>query len=374
MAQSIVLLVSSMESGGAERAAASLANAWAARGDSVQLVVTFSGRGKCFYALEPRVELVFLADQVARSDRTLIGKAARLLALRRLLARRRPNVVVSFLTNVNIAAIIASAGLGVPVIVSERSYPPADIRRRGQPSLRRLTYPFANCVVMLTHEGLSWLNTAIPRAKGCVIPNAISYPLLPSEPVVPPSDHIAEDRRLLLAVGRLDEGKQFGILVRAFAALASEHARWDLAIIGDGPLKQELKHEVLRRGLDSRIMLPGRAGNIADWYARADLYVMTSRYEGFPNTLAEAMAYGRAAISYDCNTGPRDIIRAETDGLLVQPVGDEYALLSALNRLMANDDERARMGKRASEVRERYSIQRVVSIWDRLFEEVRGVA
>ena len=109
MPRKILLLVSAMDSGGAERVAANLANAWVERGDKVILVVTYSGRGECFYALSEGVELCYLADLVAHSDRkSPLRQIKRLLGLRRLIKTTQPDVVLSFLTNVNIAALIAS--------------------------------------------------------------------------------------------------------------------------------------------------------------------------------------------------------------------------------------------------------------------------
>jgi glycosyltransferase involved in cell wall biosynthesis len=124
-------------------------------------------------------------------------------------------------------------------------------------------------------------------------------------------------------------------------------------------------------GLTGRIMLPGRAGNTSDWYRRADLYVMSSHYEGFPNALCEAMAHGCAAVSFDCDTGPRDIIRHGENGLLVSPVGDSQALSSALDELMGNDKLRHRMSKKALDVRQRYSMECILLKWDELFNAVR---
>ncbi len=111
------------------------------------------------------------------------------------------------------------------------------------------------------------------------------------------------------------------------------------------------------------------AGNVGDWYQRADLYVMSSRFEGFPNTLVESMAHECAAVSYDCDTGPRDIIRHGVDGLLVSPVGDVPALAEALHQLMQDDEVRQRMRQRAIEIRERYSLKAILTLWDKLFNE-----
>ncbi len=140
----ILMLVSSMHAGGAERVAATLVNAWAERGDSVILTPTYSSKGNCFYPLSDKVELAWLADLAG--TRASGAKAAfkRLLALRKHIRDSKPDVVVSFLTNVNVAAILASLGLKVPLIVCERTNPVAEtttgtVWRK----LRRILYPRA---------------------------------------------------------------------------------------------------------------------------------------------------------------------------------------------------------------------------------------
>jgi glycosyltransferase involved in cell wall biosynthesis len=372
MSRKIIFLVSSMNSGGAERVAANLVNAWLERGDDVTLVITYSGQGECFYQLAEKVELIYLADYSGVVGRGVMAYWIRFRALRRLIRQKNPNVVLSFLSNVNIAAILCSLGLGCQVIVSERSYPPKRAIGRMSAWLRRLTYPLAYQVVLLSSEGLVWLHECIPRAKGVVIPNPVTFPLANAEPRLNPDTYIKSHRKLLLAVGRLDEGKQFDRLLAAFSVLANRYPLWDLIILGEGVECGPLLADVERLGLVDRALLPGRVGNLGDWYTRADLYVMSSRFEGFPNTLAEAMAHGCAAISYDCDTGPRDIIHHEIDGLLVRPVGDVQALSQALDRLMGNDAERVRMAQLATKVRDRYSMSSILSKWDALFDVVEN--
>jgi GalNAc-alpha-(1->4)-GalNAc-alpha-(1->3)-diNAcBac-PP-undecaprenol alpha-1,4-N-acetyl-D-galactosaminyltransferase len=369
MAQNIVLLVSNMSSGGAERVAANLVNAWSARGDAVTLVVTFSGRGECFYALSNRVRLIYLSDLAECAGRGFRAYWVRFWALRRLIRHLNPNVVVSFLSNVNIAALLATRGLECRVVVSERTYPPTMPIGLLRSVLRRFTYSWAFKVVMLSGEGVRWMETHIPRAKTVVIPNPVPYPLPRGEPELRPEQFVPSERCLLLAVGRLDEGKQFDLLLESFAALAPRHLCWDLAILGEGPERARLARQIAGHGLARRVILPGRVGNVGDWYGRADLFVMSSRFEGFPNTLAEAMAHGCPTVSYDCDTGPRDIIRHELDGLLVRPVGDVSALTEALDRVMGNRGEREAMAGRATSVRERYSMERILGLWDRVFRE-----
>jgi glycosyltransferase involved in cell wall biosynthesis len=295
---------------------------------------------------------------------------ARLHALRRLIRKKNPDVTLSFLTNVNVAALIASYGLECRVIVSERSYPP--LNRVGWPLdwLRLKMYPLAFRVVMLTSKGVNWLESRIPSARGVVIPNPVAFPLPDSEPWLLPASHVPAEHSLLLAVGMLYAGKQFDQLLAAFSMLVKKYPKWDLVILGEGPERRALEGQIDRLNLQGKAHLPGRSGNLSDWYIRAELYVMSSRFEGFPNSLLEAMAHGRAAVSYDCDTGPRDIIRHGIDGLLVAPVGDVPSLARALDRLMGNTAERIQMGERASEVLERYSIQNVLAIWDKVFVEM----
>jgi GalNAc-alpha-(1->4)-GalNAc-alpha-(1->3)-diNAcBac-PP-undecaprenol alpha-1,4-N-acetyl-D-galactosaminyltransferase len=368
MSRKILFLVSSMNSGGAERVAASLVNAWSARGDSVTLVITFSGRGECFYPVFDNVKVIHLADLAGCTGRNPSAYWIRLRTLRKFIRLSHPDVVVSFLSNVNIAAILACRSSGCRVIVSERIHPPMMSVGWLWGILRRFTYPLALRVVMLSTEGLHWLETQIPRAKGAVIPNPVLFPLPSSAPVLSVERFIIPERRLLLAVGRLDVQKGFADLLQSFGALAPRYLSWDLVILGEGPERPRLMQQLAALGIQQRVLLPGRAGNIGDWYDRADLYVMSSHFEGFPNTLAEAMAYGRAAVSYDCDTGPRDIIRHDQSGLLVTPVGDVPALTRALERLMGDDAERKRIAALAIEVRERYSMSRILELWDNLFD------
>jgi GalNAc-alpha-(1->4)-GalNAc-alpha-(1->3)-diNAcBac-PP-undecaprenol alpha-1,4-N-acetyl-D-galactosaminyltransferase len=370
MPRTIILAVSSMNTGGAERVAAHLANAWADRGDIVMLLATYSGRGGCAYPLHPNVNFRFLADEVGGAGGGAVNVLRRLIALRRLVRSRNPDVVVSFLTTVNILTIVATLGLDCPVIVAEHSYPPSQPMTAAARRLRRWLYPYAARVSVLTQEGLTWMSGNIPAARSTVIPNPSPFPLIASAPTVNPASIIAGQRHLLLGAGRLDAGKQLSHLIEAFSRLAPRLMTWDLVVLGEGPERQALEDQVASLGLQNRVMLPGRAGNMGDWYERADLFALTSRFEGFPLVIAEALSYGCPVVSYDCNTGPRDIIKEGINGLLVRPVNDIDALVSALARLMTDDELRQSFGAAATATRQRYSLERILALWDALFDEV----
>ncbi|MEX0383601.1 glycosyltransferase family 4 protein [Spiribacter pallidus] len=360
----ILFLVSSMQGGGAERVAALLCNHWVAEGHRVTLMPTFSGRGECLYPLDERVRLDFLADRVGSRRRSMLNKLRRFKALRRAIREIQPEVIVSFLTDVNVAAVLAAWGLKVPVVVSERTYPRALPLRRALEALRRWVYPKATNVVVQTERGRSWLEKCCPRAQGQVIPNPVFYPLPAGEPRLEPSRIIPPPAKVTLAVGRLGEEKGFANLIQAFSELAGDRPDWHLVILGEGEERRRLEAQRDGLGLAKRVHLPGRAGNPGDWYALADVYVMSSRFEGFPNTLIEAMAHGVAVVSFDCATGPAEIIREGVDGYLVPPEQGAEGLSRGVAALMDDELTRKAMGHAATDVRERFSSERVMAAWD----------
>lgn len=368
-AKNILFLVSSMQGGGAERVAALLCNRWVEQGHEVTLMPTFSGRGDCVYPIDEGVRLDFLADYVDNKSRSILNKLQRYLALRRVIRITQPDVILSFLPHVNVAAILAAWGMGVPVVVAERTFPPAMSIGRVLEVLRRFTYSRATTVVVQTQRALAWLDDCCPRANGRVIPNPVVYPLPVGTPILAPTSLIAEIRCVVLAVGRLSEEKGFDQLLSAFETLATPFPKWDLVILGEGPERELLESTLERLGLSDRVYLPGRVGNPGDWYARADLYVMSSSFEGFPNTLVEAMAHGLPAISFDCKTGPADIIRKEVDGYLIHPDEGATGLANAMGSLMEDENKRRCMGQEAILVRERFAGEKVMAAWD----EVLGI-
>jgi glycosyltransferase involved in cell wall biosynthesis len=360
----ILFLVSSMQGGGAERVAALLSNHWAAHGHEVVLMPTFSGRGACLYELDERVRLDYLADRVGKRGRSVVNQLRRFVALRKAMREIAPDTILSFLPHVNVAAIQAAAGLGVPVVVSERIHPPAMPLDRGLETMRRLMYARAAAVVVQTQRSIEWLVECCPRARGRVIANPVVYPLPVGEPEIDPGAVVDGSRRAAMALGRLDSQKGFDLLLPAFASVAERHPEWDLVILGEGPERERLEAQREGLGLAGRVHLPGRAGNVGDWYARADLFVMSSRFEGFPNTLIEAMAHGLSVVSFDCDTGPADIVRHGVDGYLVAPSEGVDGLASAMDRLMEDEDKREQMGTAGVAVRERLAPERIMAAWD----------
>ncbi len=367
----LLIFIHSLQGGGAERVTATLVNHWAAKGWRVT-VATLASTAQDFYELHPAVKR--LALDVAGESTTPLAAIAnnwlRVRALRHLLKQEQPHVALAMMSTANVLLGLAAMGLrGLVTVGSERTYPPRFPLGRSWELMRAQLYARLDAMVALTNESADWLRRHTRASCVVVIPNAAPWPL----PLQPP--HLrppvkAPGQRLLLAVGRLSEQKGFGKLLEAWQQLAADFPQWQLVILGEGPDRQALQAQAAGLGLAGSVSLPGRAGNVGQWYEAADLYVMSSRFEGFPNTLAEAMAHGLPAVSFDCDTGPRDIIRDEVDGLLVPP-GDVAALAAALRRLMSDAALRAAFSARATDVRERFSLAHVAGKWEQLFEELR---
>lgn len=370
---SLLLFISSLSSGGAERVTANLANYWVCKGWQVT-VATLSDRTTDFYELSPlvqRISLGLLQDS-ANSFFGLIKNCHRVFALRKVLRETKPQIALALMDKNNV--LLSLAALGLPNIVaigSERIHPPQMPLTRAWSALRRYFYGHLDAVTTLTTESQDWLLRHTKVQKVAVIPNVATWPLPKQAPLLMPNAIMRPDRKLLLAVGRLSEQKGFDLLIDGFGQIAGHHADWNLVILGEGPIRTALLGQIEQAGLEDRILLAGRAGNVGDWYEVADLFVLSSRFEGFPNSLVEALAYGVPAVSFDCDTGPRDIIRHQVDGLLVRN-GDVEALAKSLNQLMSDENLRLEFAEKAIDARQKFSIENITVIWEGLFAELRN--
>jgi glycosyltransferase involved in cell wall biosynthesis len=364
----LLIYIHSLENGGAERVVANLANYWASLGWAVT-VVTVAPQARDFYVLDAGVErrCLDLAGQGGGLLGGVVRTARRARALRRVLREVQPVVALSAMHTANVVLALAARGLpGVRTVGSEHNFPPKAPMGVIWETLRRHAYGHLHAVVALTHECAHWLERH-SHARGVpVIPNPVVWPLSQHAPQVNPTISCAPGRQILLGAGRLSEEKNFATLIAIFARLAPAHPDWDLVILGEGAQRAALSAQVQASGLGQRVSLPGSVGNMGDWYARASLYAMCSHFEGFPNTLVEAMAYGLPAVSFDCDTGPRDIIRHGIDGVLVAP-GDVDGMASALDTLMGDRRARARFAQRAVDARERFSMEKISRMWEAVF-------
>jgi glycosyltransferase involved in cell wall biosynthesis len=356
-----------LRAAGAERVLSFLANGWSAKGWRVVILTMENGRTEPFYPLARAVEVRPL-DLLEDSTSLLSGLSnnlRRLTGIRKAIREAQPDVLVAFIDKANILAILASRGLRVPVVISERTDPSRRTLGWLWNALRDLAYPLADTVVFQSRAVLEWFPARV-REKGVVIPNPVQAP-----PPRHPPDSGKEGPLHLVAMGRLVSVKGFDLLLPAFATASRLAPGWTLDIWGEGPERAALQDQVLSLGLQERVRFPGLTNRPFEVLRSADLFVLPSRAEGFPNALVEAMACGLPVVSTDFGGAAREIIRDGIDGRLV-PSEDPAALASALADLMSDADTRARLAARAGEVVQRFSGERVMALWEDAVQQARG--
>ncbi len=362
--RSLLILVTHLGAGGAERTSVSLANYFSHSMRQVTLA-TLDSAVPDFYTPDEKVQRIKLSMSGAASGAAvaLINNVRRAHALRKAIRASGADVVLAMTTECSVLTIIATLGLSKRVVVAERNYPPKLRINRFWHCLRRATYRFANQVVVQSNDGKQWIERYTRASRVAVIPNSVRVPLPQGQPFVDPDQIVNPDKTVLLAVGRLKEQKGFDVLIESFSKLRDQFPQWVLVIIGDGDQRGILTDQISQAGLTDGVMLPGNVGNIGQWYERCSLFVLSSQFEGFPNVLLEAMAHGRAVVSVDCMTGPREIVRDGIDGRLVQSVGNPDDLAAALEEMMEDDVVRTKMASNAREVCDRYSPKAVNALW-----------
>lgn len=354
----ILLAVSTLSAGGAERMASEFVNERADRNDEVALL-TLSGSDSDHYALDPRVRRIGL-DLLWESRSLLQSIASNLRRgrmIRHVVKTFSPDIVLGFIEQTNIRVLAGLLGTGIPIIVSERTDPRHYRIGRSWEAARRLLYPMACAVVVQTEAVAGWAREFVPQYKVRVIPNFVR--------ALPPVPDNQEREQLIIAMGRLDRRKGFDLLIRSFATSRAGKEGWRLIILGEGPERHYLEMLISELGLTAQVNLPGVVAEPAEWLARALIFALPSRLEGFPNALLEAMGMGCAVVASDCPSGPGEIVKNGEDGLLV-PVDDAFKFTAALDLLVEQAELAEALGEAAQTVRKRFSIERIMELWDNL--------
>lgn len=366
----LLFIISSLQCGGAERVCVTLCNYWADRGWEITLATFDDGSEAPFFPLSPRVRHVTLGLQRRSTGllHSVVNNLRRVPRLRRFVVAERPDRILSFIDGTNVLALIAAAGTGIPVVVGERVDPAHHEIPLPWKILRRVVYRRAFAIAVQTRSTAAFF-PASWRRRIAVIPNPV--PELAPRSAGGPNP--AGARRSIVGMGRLERQKGFDLLIRAFESIATMRPEWDLKIFGEGSERDRLTASISRSGLSGRIALPGREPDALAALRRADLFVLSSRYEGFPNALCEAMACGLPVISFDCPSGPADIVHDGVDGRLV-PAEDVGALAAAMTELTGNPELRGALSTAATAVAERFSVERVAALWERVLRDGASAA
>ena len=359
-----------MQAAGAQRVMAQLVNHLAGRGHDVSLVTFEEAGDPTFFELADGVRRIRLGRQPEGPRLNRLRRLARWISgIRRAIRQIKPDVVLSFIDLTNVMTLLATRGLGVSVVVSERIDPHHHPIGPTGNILRRMTYPRAKRIVVQTSRAARFFADA-PPSQCVTLANPVPPAKLKAQVAI--ANNLGRWR--ILGLGRLNRQKGFDLLIPAFARIAARNPDWDVAIFGQGPEQSALQAEIDRAGLSGRITLNPPTHAVAEELAAAHIFAFPSRYEGFPNALAEAMAAGLPAVAFADVSGVEDLIAHGASGLLAEwgaaPDTAIQAFTTHLAALMANPDLRQQLGEAAVHRTEAFEPQRMLSEWEEMIAQV----
>ena len=346
----ILFLCSGMGSGGAERTVSYLSSFFSGKGHDVEIV---NVSGKLFYEIDKKI--VYTNLGVPTKNKGFFRKKAmaclRFVLVNKQIMHARPDVVCCILPEVAKYILLLHRIRKFVLITSERNNPEFD----GNLKLKKRIFEQSEGVVFQTKRACDFYDYET-QAKGRIIHNAVGNKL--AYEVV--ADYSKNEK--IAAVGRLCEQKDYPTLFKAFKIVLETHPTYQLEIFGDGPLRHSLEVLAQKLGIDSNISFLGASKDAIPKISEASCYVMSSKYEGMPNALMEAMAIGLPCVATDCPNGPLELIEDKYNGLLV-PVGDPYKLADAINLMIDNRDFAKKCGENARRIIETHNIENIATCY-----------
>lgn len=364
----LFFIIPSLKGGGAERVIISLANYFNKK--DFQSVLISLNNDVPAYEIENDVKVIYLTDrQKSRFSHRVYHIAETFYKLIKLLRTEKPACTLSFITSANIWAGITCSLTRVPYIVSERTSPDR--------SVISFNYLHRQLAVNLYKRAASVVVSA-RGVEDCLLKNK-TFKILNNIQRITNAVTVFQSsagekvhhRRFILGVGRLAYVKGFDLLIEAYAQTGLKDI--DLIIIGDGEERADLVAQIFNLGLRERVLLPGSRSNLQDYYSQAEMYVLPSRNEGYPNALVEAMSFGCPSVAFDCNFGPAEIIANNENGILVNN-GSVTGLSDALLRLAGDPVLRNELGNKARIISQTNHPDKILGEWETLIKKHAAVS
>ena len=339
----VMFVIHSMHGGGSERQMSYLANEIALRAQTS--LVTLDETGNDAYPLSPRIERfgLKLASNQGGFFRGAIANMRRISSLRSRIRSWNPDMVVSFCDSTNILTLLACPRK-IPVLISERSDPRRQTLGRSWELMRARAYPRCRMCVTQTTEVSDYLTSQnwVAASKIVVIPSAIRAPELSLESLDRQRDFLRP--KTLIFVGRLSKEKRIDRLLEAWALLKEHHVEWQLRIVGDGSERKALQQLAAELNVEQSVQWALWSDDVWSALSSSHAYCLVSDYEGFPQSMLEAMASGLPVAVLDCSPAIRQAITHEVNGLVI-PSEDQIA--STLQRILSSDALRKELGEAA---------------------------
>lgn len=354
--KNIVFVISSLEVGGAQRAISLLADKLSGTDAyHVDIVVLSPQREGSFFQMPPQVRLHFV-DVIGASNGlldALLSNYKRITTLRHMIKSLKADIVITFQTETNCVVVLSTLGLGVPVIVSERSdphvYPASKLWRL----IRRLVYPLTSGAVFQTAYAAGFF-------KGVIKHHAVIFNPVSIEESVAADRVVAEP--YILGVGRLSPEKGFDDLIRAHALTKQKMPDLKLVLVGSGPQKAALESLADSLGTKADVIFAGAQTQLAGYYKNAWAFVLPSRFEGLPNSLIEAMTYGCPVVVTPLYKAGPEIVQHGHNGLIAAS-GTAEGFSDQLIDLINNSDKKQRLAQAGLADSSRFASAHIVAQW-----------
>ena len=358
----IVCYVNKLSDGGAERVMSVLANGLSRMNNRVILVTDYMTPNE--YPVDPCITRAILDGEFSgvcskgRITRTL----RRIFQIRSICKKHKADIIVSFASEANFRAILATRCLNTKNLISVRVDPKVGYRDKKTAVLAKQLYPLADGCVFQTADAQAWFPSEIQK-KSKVILNPVSNAFFGVAP--------AETRtKRIVSCGRLGKQKRFDLLIDAFNLICDDFPEYKLEIYGQGELQSELQAQIDSLGRQNRISLMGRCNDVPNTIRDASVFVLCSDFEGLPNALMEAMVLGIPVISTDCSGGgARALIDQSVNGRIVS-CGDTRALADAIRAYLEDPEKADQHGKKAAEKATGFSTERIVAVWEAYIKEI----
>ncbi len=350
----VTFVVSSLLCGGAERVVTILANHLSVKGYSVH-VVTLYDKENDFFTIDPainRIALNLAKDSNKKLER-LYYFIKRIIGIRKSIRQIKPDYILSFVYKMNILTALALIGSTIPLFSFERCNVFIEKNYEKIKPLLKFVYKKSKIVVVQTQQMRQDLRILSKRDL-VIIPNPIINDIRKK------AYRIEKDFITILSIGNIKFEKGYDLLVQAFISAQKVVENLRLEIWGKEYENdtQKLRGMIQENNMEHIIMLKGQTDNVFEKYVQADIFVLSSRYEGFPNVLLEAMSVGLPCISFDCKYGPSEIIQNEVNGILIEKENIS-GLSSAIMSLSQDYEKRKLLGENAKKVNEQYSVDTI---------------
>lgn len=353
----LVIVTRCLTSGGAERVVSEIAKYAVENGISCSIIMTDDR--EIFYKTDESIKLYTIGEI---SDNKILNRYLKYKKVRNIVKEINPDIVLTLPEDIGIYVIPAMLGSKIPVVVSERNNPWVMPYTKISRTLRKLFYPCASGYIFQTKMASSFFSKKIQK-KGIVLPNPLALANIP--------DAFSGVRnKEVVSTGRLDNQKNFKLLMDAFKIFHETHPDYTLTIFGEGGQREELENYAREMLPDGVWKMPGRDNKWLEKAKTAGMFVLSSDFEGMPNALIEAMATGIPSISTDCPSGgSADLIENEINGILV-PVKDKEKMAEAMCKIADDANFAHNLSKAAQKIKEDLTIEKVGKQWISYLEEV----